>query len=1236
MLALCDGDKTDGSSILAGAHPLASKLVAVFVLLCCPHLNQRTAASTYFIYLEDYYRTKTNYGLAFHFVLGIDLAKALPLPSMEVTNRYVAIRHRIEGAPTEADFEVKEQTTRWSPDSGEVLVKNLYLSIDPYQHNRMKRGAVLAGQRIVSYAVGEVVASASPEYAAGDMVAGVLGWEDYTLFKPSPTAHMSKVDASAGFPLSYHIGVLGTSGMTAYGGLFEVCKPVKGEKVFVSAAAGSIGSLVGQFAKLAGCYVVGCAGTKAKVDLLKDKLGFDDAFNYKEEPDLKSALKRSSDTTFWLAGRYFPNGIDIYFDNVGGEMLEAALANMNIYGRVAVCGVISEYTGAGRPAVPDMLGVIYKRITIRGIYAWDFMPKRFAEFYGVISDWIRQGKVQVIEDVSDGLENVPAAFVELFTGQNVGKKLVKLACSTPSSPKPRQSLIGAPPELITAKQHHPDVTFFPTNGARGFTKLIFHPLLPSFKPKSKNELKSFPSIALHQPEHPSASALSCSALLLSEPTHGRLVSSIALPTSSSSTIFLAPVLPSVTNRYVATRHHIEGAPTVADFEVKQETTRWSPDSGEVLVKNLYLSIDPYQLNRMKRSSASHLAVDGILPGQHHDLMRCSSPLRPPYVVSLKRIASYAIGEVVASASPEYVAGDVVAGVLGWEDYTLFTPSPAVLMGKLDASSDFPLSHHISVLGTSGMTAYGGLFEVCKAVKGEKVFVSAASGSVGLLAGQFAKLAGCYVVGCAGTKAKVDLLKEKLGFDDAFNYKEEPDLKSALKRYFPNGIDINFENVGGEMMEAVLANMNTYGRVALCGVISEYTGASRRAVPDLLEMIYKRITIRGFFAWDFLPKFAEYNAGKVQVIEDVSDGLENLPAAFVELFTGQNVGKKIVKLATKQVSLAEPAADGATKPSWWKARHTTNSTKGFKHWTEQQPWDYARRRCLLCSPSCFPFPLPPPPPPKMMSQRLELPESLVGPESVAFDGHGGGPYASVADGRVLRWDVANASWTTYAYSPSYTENVCASPATSELPPVVRESLCGRPLGLRFHLDSGDLYIADAYMGLMRVGPGGGEATVVATETGGAPLRFTNGVDVDQVSGEVYFTDSSQSYQRWQHRMVTATGDSTGRVMRYDPRTNHVTVLLSNVMYPNGVAISADRTHLVVALTGPCKLLRYWLRGPMAGESEVFIDLPGVISGIGDARTPVAKARSYCACAFRAQEDQGGRGHERYTTSKKSVP
>ncbi|CAM0910112.1 unnamed protein product [Alopecurus aequalis] len=342
---------------------------------------------------------------------------------MEVQNRYVAVRHHVEGSPSEDDFEVKTAMVRWTPDSGEVLVRNLYLSIDPYQLNRMKRRSashhsvdvILPGERIASTGVGEVVASACAEYEVGDVVAGVLTWEEYTLFRPSPAVLMTKVDASSGFPLSYHVGVLGTSGMTAYGGFYEVCKPQRGETVFVSAASGSVGSLVGQFAKLAGCYVVGCAGTQAKVDLLKDKLGFDDAFNYREEPDLKSALKK-----------YFPNGIDIYFENVGGEMLEAALNNMNTYGRVAVCGVIAEYTDPGRRAVPDFLEVIYKRITLRGFFAYDFISK-FPEYTGIIGDWMRDGKIQVVEDVSQGLESIPSAFIALFRGENVGKKLVKLA-----------------------------------------------------------------------------------------------------------------------------------------------------------------------------------------------------------------------------------------------------------------------------------------------------------------------------------------------------------------------------------------------------------------------------------------------------------------------------------------------------------------------------------------------------------------------------------------------------------------------------------------------------------------------------------------------------------------------------------------------------------------------------------------------------------------------------------------
>uniref|UniRef100_A0ACD6AGI0 Uncharacterized protein n=1 Tax=Avena sativa TaxID=4498 RepID=A0ACD6AGI0_AVESA len=333
----------------------------------------------------------------------------------------------------------------------------------------------------------------------------------------------------------------------------------------------------------------------------------------------------------------------------------------------------------------------------------------------------------------------------------------------------------------------------------------------------------------------------------------------------------------VENRYVAVRHHVEGSPSEEDFEVKAATVRWTPGSGEVLVRNLYVSVDPYQLNRMKRHSASHHSVEVIVPGE--------------------RISAYGAGKVVASACAEYKEGDVVVGVLAWEDYTMFRASPTTLIGKVDdASSGFPLSYHIGVLGTSGMTAYGGFYEVCKPQRGEKVFLSAASGSVGSLVGQFAKL--------AGTQAKVDLLKDKLGFDDAFNYKEEPDLKAALKKRFPDGIDIYFENVGGEMLEAVLANMNAYGRVAVCGAIAEYAGQGRRAAPDLLEVIYKRITLRGFFAFDFLTKFQEYvetiggliTEGKIQVVEDISDGLDSVPSAFIALFRGENVGKKLVKLA----------------------------------------------------------------------------------------------------------------------------------------------------------------------------------------------------------------------------------------------------------------------------------------------------------------------------------------------------
>lgn len=337
-----------------------------------------------------------------------------------ISNRYIIIKTHINGAPQESDFELK--TKALAPGSDDTVVRNVYISIDPYQLNRMKNkdesqkasdfsSAITPGEEIDAYGVGRVVASGNPDFEKGDLVAGLLIWGEYSVVKAG--GMLRKLDPM-GFPLSDHLGILGFSGLTAYGGLFEICKPKKGEKVFVSAASGSVGHLVGQYAKLFGCYVVGSAGSKEKVALLKDKLGFDDAFNYKEEPDLKAALQR-----------FFPDGIDIYFDNVGAEMQEAAIANMNMFGRVAVCGVISQYTDAGKRAAPDMFAVVYKRIKIQGFLGVDNMNV-YEDFMSKTCDYLRSGKIHSLEDISRGLESIPSAFVGIFKGSNVGKKIVQL------------------------------------------------------------------------------------------------------------------------------------------------------------------------------------------------------------------------------------------------------------------------------------------------------------------------------------------------------------------------------------------------------------------------------------------------------------------------------------------------------------------------------------------------------------------------------------------------------------------------------------------------------------------------------------------------------------------------------------------------------------------------------------------------------------------------------------------
>ncbi|KAF8776124.1 hypothetical protein HU200_003810 [Digitaria exilis] len=209
----------------------------------------------------------------------------------------------------------------------------------------------------------------------------------------------------------------------------------------------------------------------------------------------------------------------------------------------------------------------------------------------------------------------------------------------------------------------------------------------------------------------------------------------------------------------------------------------------------------------------------------------------------------------------------------------------------------------------------------------------------------------------------------------------------------------------------------------------------------------------------------------------------------------------------------------------------------------------------------------------------FPNGVTGAESLAFDRRGQGPYAGVSDGRVLKYDASSRRWATFAYNINYEKNPMCNGA---------EAICGRPLGLQFHARTGDLYIADAYLGLMKVGPGGGEATVLASEADGVPFNFVNGVDVDQVTGDVYFTDSSTTYTREHNTMILINRDTTGRLLKYDVRRRSVTVLRSGLPYPNGVAVSADRTHVVA--------FRYWLKGPKAGHYEFFADLPGYADNI----------------------------------------
>jgi NADPH-dependent curcumin reductase CurA len=325
-------------------------------------------------------------------------------------SREVHLVVRPSGIPALADFEVVE-TDVADAEEGEVLVQNLFMSVDPAMRPRLTDGYDL-GQPMAAAAIGRVVQSRTSGLAVGDLVSNGLGFREYFV---SPARGLRRLDQVEGQPITVHLHALGGTGFTAYGGILRVARLRPEDRVFVSTAAGAVGSVAAQVAKIKGCWVVGSTGSAEKAAWLKDEVGLDAVIDYKEAP-VRRGLRAAA-----------PDGIDVYFDNVGGDHLDAALASMNTLGRAAVCGMISGYNEPGaRTTVHNLANIIYGRIEIRGFTVADFADLR-DDFRRDMSEWLAAGRIKYRETVLEGIGNAPRALIGLFEGLNTGKMLVKLA-----------------------------------------------------------------------------------------------------------------------------------------------------------------------------------------------------------------------------------------------------------------------------------------------------------------------------------------------------------------------------------------------------------------------------------------------------------------------------------------------------------------------------------------------------------------------------------------------------------------------------------------------------------------------------------------------------------------------------------------------------------------------------------------------------------------------------------------
>ena len=333
----------------------------------------------------------------------------------EPVNRTWTMASRPEGEPAAENFALVESPVPVA-NHGEVLIRTLYLSLDPYMRGRMRGGPSYAatlepGDMMIGEVVARVEQSESPLYKVGDIVRSSIGWQEWAAV---PAHDVRPVNPDLG-PISTGVGVLGMPGMTAYCGLLEVLKPRAGDTLVVSAASGAVGAVVGQIGKINGCFVIGVAGSDEKCAYLIDELGFDGSINYKTQ-DVSAELVRLS-----------PSGVDVYFDNVGGPITDAVMENLAFKGRIAICGQISQYNAATPQMGPRNFSVMTRmRARIEGFLVYDFeLQHEIARVR--ISNWIKDGRIKYKEDIVDGFDNAPSAFAGLLRGDNFGKLLVKVS-----------------------------------------------------------------------------------------------------------------------------------------------------------------------------------------------------------------------------------------------------------------------------------------------------------------------------------------------------------------------------------------------------------------------------------------------------------------------------------------------------------------------------------------------------------------------------------------------------------------------------------------------------------------------------------------------------------------------------------------------------------------------------------------------------------------------------------------